>query len=363
MRPMVCVSPGGHSTDSANVRLIPGTAPDAVRDQMMRHDPKWATFNSAYINEKVEFHLQNAFLDEPMEDGLIKFFTHISIMRDPRASYDTVPDEVLNSLAPDPDTIELEARRDELKNGQYRIQGTANEEEVRGLASQIRTKRAQRGKALRGEYRKYYFYNRPAWDIERQASQENDEEDGDEDEDDYLQPAIELRIPERARLAEILCHHPDDLNSGELRKLRIESAQLMTDLCSKRETAKRKYIGRTVQNDAPIMDETEMPIKEEFLELDRFPLLMEKTQCPCCIGSKAMSEEERTFRYCRPAVMNDHFDREHLTPIKVAEGRESITCEHPRCRGDGEGLKLHSLDYFRSHVERVHGIRLSPECK
>ncbi|KAK3934127.1 hypothetical protein QBC46DRAFT_454414 [Diplogelasinospora grovesii] len=44
-----------------------GNAPDAVRDQMMRHDPKWATFNSAYINEKVQFHLQNAVLDEPTE--------------------------------------------------------------------------------------------------------------------------------------------------------------------------------------------------------------------------------------------------------------------------------------------------------
>jgi len=37
----------------------------------MRHDPKWATFNSAYINEKVQLHLQNAFLDEPTEDSLI----------------------------------------------------------------------------------------------------------------------------------------------------------------------------------------------------------------------------------------------------------------------------------------------------
>ena len=75
----------------------------------MRHDPKWATFNGAYINEKVEFHLQNAFLDESMEDGLIKFFTHISIMRDPRASYDMVPDEVWSTLPPDPDIAELEA--------------------------------------------------------------------------------------------------------------------------------------------------------------------------------------------------------------------------------------------------------------
>ncbi|KXX76362.1 Phosphatidylserine decarboxylase proenzyme 3 [Madurella mycetomatis] len=34
-----------------------GNVPNAVRDQMMRYDPKWATFNSVYINEKVKFHL------------------------------------------------------------------------------------------------------------------------------------------------------------------------------------------------------------------------------------------------------------------------------------------------------------------
>lgn len=77
-------------------------------DQALRHNPKWATFNRVYINEKVEFHLQNAFLDELMEDSLLNFFTHISIMRDPQASYDMVPDEVWDALPPDPDITELE---------------------------------------------------------------------------------------------------------------------------------------------------------------------------------------------------------------------------------------------------------------
>lgn len=52
---------------------------------MMRHNPKWATFNSAYIGEKVGFHFQNAFLDEPTEDSLLKMLSHIGHMRDPRA--------------------------------------------------------------------------------------------------------------------------------------------------------------------------------------------------------------------------------------------------------------------------------------
>ncbi|KAK3942585.1 hypothetical protein QBC46DRAFT_227083, partial [Diplogelasinospora grovesii] len=43
--------------------------------------------------------------------------------------------------------------------------------------------------------------------------------------------------------------------------------------------------------------------------------------------------EERTFSYCRPAVMNDHFDREHVA-------------KH--------------LDHFRIHVQEVHHVTLRP---
>ncbi len=135
---------------------------------MMRHDPKWASFNSAYLNEKARFHLQMAVLEEPHEDPLIDMFTHISIMRDPRGS-DMVPDEIWRDLPPDPEIAELEAKREKLKGGQYRIQGRDNEQEVRDLTKTIRTKQAQRDKAVRRTYHKYYFYHRPTWDIERQA--------------------------------------------------------------------------------------------------------------------------------------------------------------------------------------------------
>lgn len=42
-------------------------------------------------------------------------------MRDPHASYDMVPDEVLNNLSPDPEITELEARRDELQNSSLSV--------------------------------------------------------------------------------------------------------------------------------------------------------------------------------------------------------------------------------------------------
>lgn len=345
MPQMVCTCSVVDATSTLTSKT--GKASDAVRDQMMRHDPKWATFNSAYINEKVEFHLEKVVADEPTEDCLIKLFTHMSMTRDPLASQDMVPDEIRQTLPPDPEIMELEQRRSQLRNGRYRIRGTEHEEEIREISKLIRTKRANRDKALRRQYREYYFYNRPTWEIEQQLAEGADEEY----EDLRTDPAINLHIPERARLADLLCHQPGDLGYEDLCRLRVEAAELMVSLCDKRETVKRKRI-REVQKEVDIF------IKEESPEPDRFPLLMKKTQCPRCIGDDAMSVEERTFSYCRPAVMNDHFDREHLNTMEKAEEDGLIFCHHPKCKS--EGVKLAHLDHFRNHVAFVHGVSLRP---
>ncbi|KAK4116055.1 FluG domain-containing protein [Canariomyces notabilis] len=313
-----------------------GNASDAVRDQMMRHDPRWATFNSAYINEKVSFHLQNAFLAEPTEDSLLAMLSHIGHMRDPRARKDMVPDEVWEMLPPDPEIVALETERARLKGGQYRIKGTENEERVRELTRLIATKEAQRKNAFRRAYRENYFHHRPTWDMEA---------NGDEEEDEYVEPAIDLHIPERAQLAKILCSQPDNLTSAELLELRIKAAELMVTLCSKRETVKRNRVQSRARMD--------FAVKESSPKLDPFPLLLDKKQCPRCIGDETLSYEERTFKYCRPAVMYDHFNRNHARQLDSAK---QILCNHPKCRR--EGLEFKHLDHFKNHIERVHGVRL-----
>lgn len=312
----------------------------------MRHDPKWATFNSAYINAKVKFHLQNAVLHEPHEDALLEMLTRISITRDPRAGRDMVPAEVWRGLQPDPEIVELEQRRDSLKNGQYRIRGQENEQEIRDLTKQIRSKKAQRVKNVVKEYREDYFYHRPTWDIERQARGEEEEEE----EEEYVEPHIDLQIPERAQLAEILCHQPHGLSPAELLERRIQVAELMVALCDKRETARCRRIRHNAPSEAPATVESPVP--------NSFPLLMEKTQCPRCIGDEMLPDETRAFSYCRPSVMNDHFDREHLEDLKDKERHNLIRCEHPRCKE--EGVKLRDLDHFRAHVMNIHGVELRP---
>ena len=73
----------------------------------------------------------------------------------------------------------------------------------------------------------------------------------------------------------------------------------------------------------------------------------------CCIGDERLSYEERTFSYCPVAVMNDHFDRQHLKELEQLEHENLVFCEHPK--GKKEGVKLVHLDHFRNHWGTVHG--------
>ena len=318
-----------------------GNAPDEVRDQMMRHDPRFATFYGAYINEIAEFHLQNAFLEEETEDKLFKMFAHVSLTRDPRATRDMVHKEVWANLPPDPQITAWEEERATLKGGRYRIQGHENAEKIRELTARIRARAAQREEAMVREWREHYFYDKPTWDIERQARGEFEEEE------EYADPEIKLDIPERARLAEIWCNQPDDLSQEQLVGLRIEAIDLMVALCDKRETVRRNCIRKRT--------EIEPAIKQESPKPEPFPLLLGLTQCPDSIGDENLSQEERTFNYCRATVRNDHFDDQHLEQRERAARRgDGMRCLHPRCKD----IEFQGLDHFRHHVQVVHRVSL-----
>ncbi|KAH8719857.1 hypothetical protein HC256_000269 [Beauveria bassiana] len=326
-----------------------GDATDSVRDQMMRHEPGFKTFFSAYLNEIANFDLQNAFLEEEKQSQLFRMFAHVSLTRDPRAIRDMVPEKVWANQPPDPEIVQLEEERTMLKQGRYRIDGSEHEDRIRAITDEIRNKRTQNERRVVKEYREYYFYNRPTWDIEAQARGEVEEE--------YEQPAIDLVIPERARLANILCLQPDDWTETDLFQRRVEAIDLMVALCDKKETGRTSRTQRPATLEAFIKQQSpgSDTLSESDLEPDPFPLLMEATQCPDCIGDEQLSVEARKFKWCRPPVLNDHFDGTHLARRETAAQRgETIWCGHPKCRQE----KFVHVDHFRSHVEKVHGVSL-----
>ncbi|RKL20511.1 hypothetical protein BFJ72_g15059 [Fusarium proliferatum] len=317
-----------------------GDAPDSVRDQMMRQDPRFMTFQSAYLNEIANFDLQNAFLEEEKESQLFRLFAHVSLTRDPRVTADMVPDEVWANLAQDPEIVELEEQRAQLKRGKYRIEGHEDEEEIRQLTNKIRTKRAYREKQVaRGE-----------------------------EEEEYTEPVVDVHIPERDRLANILCHQPDGLTEDQVLEQRIEAIQLMVALCDKRETVKRHRVQQNVRTQAQphIKTEPSEADSEPEHNLNQFPILMQPGQCPDCIGDERLSLEERAFSYCRPTVRNDHFDDQHLIDRERALQRgEKMVCTHPACRSQNQGqnLEFHNMDHFRAHVQTIHRVTLRSSCQ
>ncbi|KAK7211084.1 hypothetical protein V2G26_018262 [Clonostachys chloroleuca] len=214
-----------------------------------------------------------------------------------------VPDEVWANLLPDPEIVELEEQRAELKQGNYRIDGHIDEEKTRQLTEEIGQKRTRRRVLVVRLYREHHFYNRPTWDIERQARGEEEE---------YAKPVINVTIRERAGLAAIFCYQPDDWTEDQIFQRRIEAIDLMVALCDKRETIKRDRIQQWAKACLAIKTEPLEASHKSLPSPDRFPLLLHAAQCPDCIGDERLSWEERAFTHCRPTVMNDHCDERPL---------------------------------------------------
>ncbi|KAK3937995.1 hypothetical protein QBC46DRAFT_365767 [Diplogelasinospora grovesii] len=165
--------------------------------------------DAIYNQIMVEFDIQNAVLNKEPENGLIWDFTHISIMRDPRAAKDMVPDE------------------------------------IKVLSEKIKTKRVEHKKRIISEY--------PIG----------------EKKEDYIARAIELHISEYVELAEILINQLDGLNDEGLLQLRIHIANLIVALCLKREI-RRALTNVIVKKESPELNSflllIERTDKEQFYE-------------------------------------------------------------------------------------------------
>ncbi|KAI3322201.1 hypothetical protein HD806DRAFT_523567 [Xylariaceae sp. AK1471] len=145
------------------------------------------------------------------------------------------------------------------------------------------------------------------------------------DVDDDIQPLIQLHISERARFAKVFCRQLDGLNESGLMSLHIKAVELMTTLCNKKETAKRKYIQQNTSTNATIKEESPRP--------KQFPLLINKTQCPHCI--------DRISQYVdlsQNVVCSDQSSKKSSVPEAIS--RISFPTKDALCTGFATELVL-----------------------
>src|SRR5437763_750643 len=90
----------------------------------MRHNHK-SEILRAYLNQRINIHVQRAFLEQPSADGILRVFVNMSLTHDPRAPADVSDvSKVFNRLPRDPRITKLKLEQAELKVGLRRKYGT-----------------------------------------------------------------------------------------------------------------------------------------------------------------------------------------------------------------------------------------------
>ena len=147
----------------------------------------------------------------------------MSLTCDPRAPV-SVPQQVMDSLPPDPEIEELKQEREEFRKS-YRFFSRAPLEirrECEQLRLQIDSLKKQRDRAIKIEYRRDYFYRIHNEELERQLGKTATVE--------YVEPVIHHQLPERTRLQEVVCDISKDLEPSDIVSRRIRAIDLMVAL-------------------------------------------------------------------------------------------------------------------------------------
>jgi Tfp pilus assembly protein PilO len=334
-----------------NANAIIGIAPDAVVDQVMRHDPMTGCLANAYLNHRVGFNVQDAYLErDPSADGLTRAFTHMSIRCNPEVTKD-IPKSVLDQLPPDPDIARLS---DQVKHKSYslklkykfikRAPKVDREEYVQMRRNLINAEKRYKDEmaTVYQEACRRRFHDE---ELERQLRGEYTEKE--------VEPMLVHHLPERNNLQKILSDFNTSQSAEEITDRKVRAIDSMVALASQREL--RRPILKKDNEDRP-----NIPAREEedtaspstgFQQ--SVPLILDKTQCIYCIGDERLSHVDRTRKFSRVSHMMTHVENVHL---RREPAGAAWVCHHPECRPLGNFLR--NLDHFKSHVQLIRGVKL-----
>jgi len=337
------------------LNALNGAAPDAVRDQAARHNPSNGMFNGAYMNERVRFNTQDAYLEKDVtEDGLTRSFAHMSLRCHPDAPSGAPPEVVRRLVDADAEIVILQRQFDELHNrlrADYKFIKRApkgEKQEHDELGKKLKSEKKSLEDELHKAYRKDYFFRVHNEMMKMQLDPSMIEEPG-------VEPMVQHQLEERTRLQEVLCNFSMELTPQGIVARKVAAISLMVALASRRECQTRQPRQRPDAYKDPVKQESPFPEAHPLPPPDPFPLVCKKTQCIICLGDTRLTYEERTREFSRVSHMMTHVENHHLKRLQPGE---RPVCKHPRCSPKGEGLFFDYIEYFKNHVGTVHKINL-----
>ncbi|KAG5748063.1 hypothetical protein H9Q70_009255 [Fusarium xylarioides] len=334
-----------------NANAIIGIAPDPVVDQVMRHDPMTGCLANAYLNHRVGFNVQDAYLErDPSADGLTRAFTHMSIRCNPEVPKE-IPKSVLDLLPLDLDITELshqiKRKAYEMKSSYrfiWRAPGAQQEEYARMRQDLINAEKRYRAEmtTVYQEACRCRFHDE---ELERQLQKV------------YTEKGAELmlkyRLVERTYLQKLLCDFDTNQSVREVTERKIRAINGMVALARRREVRRNTLKGEAEHRPIMYASEQEVTVSTGTKLKQTVPLILEKTQCIYCVGDERLSYADRTRKFSRVSHMMSHVENVHL---RQEPARTAWVCHHPECRPLGDFLK--SLEHFKHHVQEVHGVKL-----
>lgn len=330
-----------------NANAILGVAPDAVVDQVMRHNPMTGCLANAYLNSRVGFNVQDAFLErDPSADGLTRAFTHMSIRCDPDVPR-AIPRDELENLEPDPAITELSEKllmkKKDIKQNFRKIKSAPAKDQIE--YNRLRKDLKNAKKAFIVDMTKTYqnavrerLHNE---ELEKQLSGDITER--------KAQPTIEHHLEERNQLQTILCDLTANLSPTAITDRKVKAIDMMVLLASRREIRLPQPSTPDKHNTRGIASHSEKLHPKE----DEIPTVLNKAQCIYCIGNKQLSHEVRTRTFKRVSNMMNHVENVHL---RFKSPTSRFACHHPQCKD--EGVVLINLSHFKRHVLDVHKVKL-----
>lgn len=334
-----------------NANAILGVAPDSVVDQVMRHDPMTGCLANAYLNRRVGFNTQDAYLErDPSADGLTRAFTHMGIRCNPEVLKE-IPKSELDKLMPDAEVVELRGRIKKMavmirqEHGFIKSAPKKQREDYLQLRQDLR----KAEKAFKTDMTKAYqeacrrcVHNE---ELERQLN-------GMAASEDTAEPVIQHQLLERKLVQEIMCDFNLKLSCEDLTNRKIQAVDGLVLLASCREVRHARTLLPSPSPCPKRLDrETSTPCELPPKPAE-IPLVLEKRQCIYCVGDEQLSYADRMRTFSRVSHMMDHVEKVYLR--HGPKGR--FVCRHPQCKHLGNFLT--TLSHFKNHVQRVHGVKL-----
>ncbi|KAE8383921.1 hypothetical protein BDV26DRAFT_287333 [Aspergillus bertholletiae] len=343
-----------------NLRRGTGEAFDNVASlpllqQVMGH--AYASVYQKYMNQRVQCHVQAAFLGIPSENALMNILSHQSRYVDPRAPahFDDLTSTQRASISSHPEIIRLQELRDSLAAEAKELYGSSKNAagtkigELKAKAeANLRCAKAKLKKEAFNAARGEFFDTIDTKEINKQL----DPSFIDVDDNEYLPESVVHKLEERRRIADLMKLPTKDLSEKEALDHRLALSNTLIDLGRVVKIPSERISGEDITTDSASPQSvvsSQLDKDSSTPEPRASPIALTNKHCLFCVFSPHYQCYFSTSRKAR-----EHFEK-HL---RIFGREEPIPCPDGFCQ-----LVLHGHQELKRHANQVHKVRYFTEAQ